>query len=91
MADSYFEQQNAIVDAGQGNGLVKINLKTLGIGNGLTDPLSQYPEYVNFALNNGYVQTTTTAAITRANTSLWSSNGCITQVSTTTSSTFAAN
>lgn len=32
----YFEEQNAIVAAGNGNGLLKINLKTLGIGNGLT-------------------------------------------------------
>lgn len=33
---AYFESQNALVDAGQGQGLLKINLKTLGIGNGLT-------------------------------------------------------
>lgn len=69
-----------MVDAGQGNGLVKINLKFLGVGNGLTDPVSQYPEYVNYALNNPYLQTTTQATITRANNSLYSTNGCMTQV-----------
>ncbi|KAH7101985.1 alpha/beta-hydrolase [Auriculariales sp. MPI-PUGE-AT-0066] len=76
----YFEQQNAIVDAGQGNGLLKLNLKTLGIGNGLTDPLSQYPQYINYALNNGYVQTASTATIQSANTSLYASGGCLQQI-----------
>jgi carboxypeptidase C (cathepsin A) len=76
----YFQQQNAIVDAGQGNGLLKINLKTVGIGNGLTDPLSQYPEYVNFALHNDYLQTASTSTIQSANTSLYTSGGCLERI-----------
>ncbi|KAH7101984.1 alpha/beta-hydrolase [Auriculariales sp. MPI-PUGE-AT-0066] len=76
----YFEQQNAIIDAGQGNGLLKINLKTLGIGNGLTDPLSQYPEYINYALNNRYLQTESNDIIQSANSSLYTSGGCLEQI-----------
>lgn len=33
-----------------------INLKGIGIGNGLTDPLHQYPMYPEFAYHNGYNQ-----------------------------------
>lgn len=34
---------------------IHINLKGLAIGNGLVDPVSQYPEYSNFALQHGIV------------------------------------
>jgi cathepsin A (carboxypeptidase C) len=33
---------------------VKINLKSVGIGNGMTDPLTQYPFYSQMACNNSY-------------------------------------
>jgi carboxypeptidase C (cathepsin A) len=41
---SYFLSQNAAIKAGTATG-ANLNLKTLGIGNGLTDGLSQYPGY----------------------------------------------
>ncbi|EJD46926.1 alpha/beta-hydrolase [Auricularia subglabra TFB-10046 SS5] len=76
----YFQQQNALVESGQTAGLVKINLNVLGIGNGLTDPLNQYPQYLNFAKNNSYIQTVSDSVISRANTALTSSTGCLAQI-----------
>ncbi|KAI0758948.1 alpha/beta-hydrolase [Fomes fomentarius] len=50
---SYFLDQNAAIANGSVSG-VPINLKFLGVGDGLTDPLSQYPGYLSYAASNPY-------------------------------------
>ena len=37
------------------NADVKLNLRGFAIGNGLTDPINQYPQYGNFSLQNGLI------------------------------------
>ncbi|KAF7366175.1 Carboxypeptidase [Mycena venus] len=76
---SYFLSQNAAIAAGTATG-VTLNLKTLGIGNGLTDPISQYPGYISYANANPYERLVSTSTISRANTSWSSSNGCKAQI-----------
>ncbi|KAG8704841.1 hypothetical protein FRC11_009530, partial [Ceratobasidium sp. 423] len=76
---SYFLDQNAAIDAGKITG-VKINLKVLSIGNGLTDPYVQYPGYVKYALSNPYHQLVSTSTITSANNSLYQSGGCLSRI-----------
>ncbi|KXN90703.1 Carboxypeptidase S1 [Leucoagaricus sp. SymC.cos] len=51
--ESYFLSQNAAIAAGRASGLA-LNLKMLGIGNGLTAPLPQYQGIINYATNNTY-------------------------------------
>ena len=34
---------------------VNLNLKAIGIGNGLTDPYEQYPEYAKFSYENNLI------------------------------------
>lgn len=46
-------QQNDAIANGSISG-TPINLKYLGVGNGLTDPLSQYPGYLEYAASNPY-------------------------------------
>lgn len=48
-----------VLEGNEREGSININLKGVAIGNGLTDPLIQYSEYCNFAMNNGYRQLTT--------------------------------
>lgn len=43
-----------IFEANQNNEGAKINLKGVGVGNGLTDPLVQYQYYPQMAMNNTY-------------------------------------
>ncbi|KAI0662545.1 serine carboxypeptidase [Cubamyces menziesii] len=50
---SYILDQNAGIANGTVNG-TKINLKFLGIGDGLTDPLEQYPGYLTYSASNPY-------------------------------------
>ncbi|CDO70247.1 hypothetical protein BN946_scf184942.g47 [Trametes cinnabarina] len=50
---SYILDQNAGIANGTVNGTT-INLKFLGIGDGLTDPLAQYPGYLSYAASNPY-------------------------------------
>ncbi|KAF7308955.1 Carboxypeptidase [Mycena kentingensis (nom. inval.)] len=76
---AHFLAQNAAIDAGQASG-VKLNLKTLGIGNGLTDPLSQYPGYMTYAGTNAYKAIVSAATIASANSSWSSSSGCKAQI-----------
>ncbi|CAE6433506.1 unnamed protein product [Rhizoctonia solani] len=76
---AYFLDQNAAVAAGTIKG-VKINLKVLSVGNGLTDPHSQYPGYVKYAMSNPYQPLVSTSAITSANNSLYQSGGCLSQI-----------
>ncbi|KAH8119572.1 Alpha/Beta hydrolase protein [Phellopilus nigrolimitatus] len=66
----YFLEQNAAIAAGTLTGTA-INLKTLGVGNGLTDPLSQYAEYMVYAGSNPYLPTVSSSVIEQANTSFF--------------------
>ncbi|KAJ7876222.1 alpha/beta-hydrolase [Mycena leptocephala] len=50
---AYFLSQNTAIAAGTVSGLT-LNLKTLGVGDGLTDPISQYPGYITYAGSNPY-------------------------------------
>ncbi|RDB15219.1 Carboxypeptidase S1 [Hypsizygus marmoreus] len=76
---AHFLAQNAAIAAGTVSGL-NLNLKVLGVGDGLTDPLTQYPGYIIYAGNNPYHPLVSTSVIARANTSWTSSNGCRAQI-----------
>ncbi|KAG8748710.1 hypothetical protein FRC10_000101 [Ceratobasidium sp. 414] len=76
---AYFLTQNAAIDAGTITG-IKINLKVLSIGNGLTDPYSQYPGYVKYAQSNPYHPLVSSSTIKSANTSLYQSGGCLSRI-----------
>ncbi|KAI0795769.1 alpha/beta-hydrolase [Abortiporus biennis] len=76
---AYFLQQNAAIAAGTLSG-IPINLKVLGVGDGLTDPLSQYPGYISYAASNPYHALVSTSTIQRANTSWTKSGGCKDQI-----------
>lgn len=80
MFANYFLKQNAAIAAGKQKGTT-INLKTLGVGNGLTDPLSQYPEYMVYAATNPYRPTVSNSVIERANNSFYEAGGCQSLVS----------
>ncbi|CAE6459558.1 unnamed protein product [Rhizoctonia solani] len=76
---SYFLDQNAAIDGGKVNG-IKINLKVLSVGNGMTDPHSQYPDYVKYAMSNPYQPLVNESTIKSANTSLYGVGGCMDQI-----------
>ncbi|KAJ7779424.1 serine carboxypeptidase [Mycena maculata] len=73
---AYFLSQNAAIAAGTISGIT-LNLKTLGIGDGLTDPISQYPGYITYAGVNPYHPLVSASVIAKANTS-WTTatTGC---------------
>ncbi|TFK75531.1 serine carboxypeptidase [Pluteus cervinus] len=72
---AYFLSQNDKIASGSVSGL-HLNLDVLAIGNGLTDPLNQYPGYITYAGSNPYHQLVSNSVISRANSSWTSSNGC---------------
>ncbi|KAF8646648.1 hypothetical protein AX16_007146 [Volvariella volvacea WC 439] len=76
---AHFLAQNSAIAAGTVSG-IPLNLQVLGIGNGLTDPLSQYPGYITYAGNNPYHALVSTSIISRANTSWTQSGGCREQI-----------
>ncbi|THH27354.1 hypothetical protein EUX98_g6827 [Antrodiella citrinella] len=76
---AYFLEQNAAIAKGTVSG-VPINLKVLGVGDGLTDPLSQYPGYISYAASNSYHPLVSNSVIQRANTSWTQSGGCKAQI-----------
>ncbi|RDX56185.1 serine carboxypeptidase [Lentinus brumalis] len=72
---AYILDQNARI----ANGTVKgttINLHFLGIGNGLTDPLSQYPGYLSYAASNPYHPLVSSSIIQTATDAWNKSGGC---------------
>ncbi|KAI0833548.1 serine carboxypeptidase [Trametes gibbosa] len=71
----YFLDQNAGIADGQVEG-IPINLKVLGIGNGLTDPLVQYESYFDYAQFNPYAPTATEDTIASVNMSWTAPDGC---------------
>ncbi|KAF9046814.1 serine carboxypeptidase [Hymenopellis radicata] len=76
---AHFLAQNTAIAAGTVDGLT-LNLKVLGVGDGLTDPLSQYPGYISYAASNPYHTLVSTSVINRANNSWSSSTGCKAQI-----------
>ncbi|KAF8591653.1 serine carboxypeptidase [Ramaria rubella] len=76
---AYFLQQNAAIASGSISG-IPINLKVLGIGDGLTDPLSQYPGYITYASTNRYHPLVSASTIKSANTSFFQKGGCQAQI-----------
>ncbi|KAJ6549989.1 serine carboxypeptidase [Mycena capillaripes] len=76
---NYFLSQNVAIKAGTVTGL-PLNLKTLGIGNGLTDGISQYPGYISYASANPYGPLVSASTIKAANSSWSASNGCKAQI-----------
>ncbi|KAF8480369.1 serine carboxypeptidase [Russula ochroleuca] len=74
----YFLEQNAAIESGTVEG-VTINLKVLGIGNGITDALSQYPGYLEYALSNPYHPLVNLSVVEAAYTA-WSEGGCRDQI-----------
>ncbi|KAF8500351.1 alpha/beta-hydrolase [Russula emetica] len=75
----YFLEQNAEIKKGKVKGEI-INLKALGIGNGLTDPLSQYPGYIEYAKSNPYHSLVDPTVIAAAEAAWSKPNGCKDQV-----------
>ncbi|KAF9465808.1 serine carboxypeptidase [Collybia nuda] len=76
---AHFLAQNAAIAAGTVSGLT-LNLKVLGVGDGLTDPLLQYPGYIAYAASNPYHPLVSSSVISRANSSWTSSTGCRAQI-----------
>ncbi|KAI0637608.1 serine carboxypeptidase [Trametes polyzona] len=76
---AHFLDQNAAIANGSVSGL-PINLKFLGVGDGLTDPLAQYPGYISYAASNPYHPLVSQSAINRANNSFTRSGGCRDQI-----------
>ncbi|KAF8227953.1 alpha/beta-hydrolase [Tricholoma matsutake] len=76
---AYFLSQNAGIAAGTVSGIT-LNLKVLGIGDGLTDPLTQYPGYITYAGTNPYHPLVSSSVIQRAYNFWSSTNGCQTQI-----------
>ncbi|KAF9444865.1 alpha/beta-hydrolase [Macrolepiota fuliginosa MF-IS2] len=75
----YFLSQNAAIASGQVSGTT-LNLKFLGIGNGLTGPLPQYQGIIDYAANNTY-RTFDSKNLTSANDSWTRSDGCKARIS----------
>ncbi|KAF8591652.1 serine carboxypeptidase [Ramaria rubella] len=73
---AYFLQQNAVIGNGNISG-VHINLKVLGIGDGLTDPISQYPSYLPYSADNNYHPLVTPDVIDMANSTMYRPFGCL--------------
>ncbi|KAG6909963.1 hypothetical protein DXG01_014232 [Tephrocybe rancida] len=76
---AHFLSQNANIASGSLQG-TPLNLKVLGIGNGLTDPLVQYPGYAVYAASNPYHPLVSSSVIDAANKAWTDTNGCKDQV-----------
>ncbi|TBU34959.1 serine carboxypeptidase [Dichomitus squalens] len=70
---SYILDQNARVANNTVNGTT-INLKFLGIGDGLTDPLAQYPGYLTYSASNPYHPLVSDSVLQEA-TDVWNRTG----------------
>jgi len=72
---SYFLDQNDAIANGTIKG-IPLKLKVLGIGNGLTDPITQYPGYISYSQNNVYHPLVSMNVTTSANQSYYAPGGC---------------
>ncbi|KAL5528101.1 hypothetical protein ACEPAF_7237 [Sanghuangporus sanghuang] len=75
----YFLQQNDAIANGSISG-IPLNLKTLGIGNGITDALHQYASYPEYAASNPYKPLANSSVIASANSSFYDQGGCRDQI-----------
>ncbi|KAI1797598.1 serine carboxypeptidase [Ganoderma leucocontextum] len=76
---AYILDQNAGIANKTVNGTT-INLKFLGIGDGLTDPLSQYPGYLTYAASNPYHPLVSNDVLQEAITAWNATGGCRDQI-----------
>ncbi|KIJ24884.1 hypothetical protein M422DRAFT_194174, partial [Sphaerobolus stellatus SS14] len=76
---AYFLEQNAAILNTSISG-IPINLKVLGIGDGLTDPASQYPSYLNYAMNNSYHPLVGEDVFQNANATMFRPFGCLDRI-----------
>ncbi|PCH44722.1 serine carboxypeptidase [Wolfiporia cocos MD-104 SS10] len=76
---AYFLQQNAGIANGSVSGQI-INLKYLGVGDGLTDPLSQYPGYISYAASNPYYPLVSSSEISAGSEAWNETGGCQDQI-----------
>ncbi|KAI0757606.1 serine carboxypeptidase [Daedaleopsis nitida] len=72
---AYFLDQNTAIANSSASG-VHINLKFLGIGDGLTDPLAQYPGYLTYAASNPYHPLVNSSDIAQAQEAFNKPGGC---------------
>ncbi|KAL1949544.1 hypothetical protein VTO73DRAFT_8425 [Trametes versicolor] len=75
-----FLDQNARIANGSAEG-VPVNLKMLGIGDGLTDPLTQYGSYFDYAQFNPYFPTADNDTLASTNQSWFEPGGCRDEIS----------
>ncbi|KIM72376.1 hypothetical protein PILCRDRAFT_81931 [Piloderma croceum F 1598] len=76
---SYFLQQNTAISNGSVQG-VPMNLKYMGVGDGLTDPITQYPGFLTYAASNPYHPLVNSSEINKANKLYTKSGGCKDQI-----------
>ncbi|KXN85070.1 Carboxypeptidase S1 [Leucoagaricus sp. SymC.cos] len=76
---AHFLAQNVAIDNHTVSG-VKLNLKVLGIGDGLTDPLVQYAGYITYAQNNPYHALVSSSVLARGSNAWTSAGGCRDQI-----------
>ncbi|KIY63529.1 serine carboxypeptidase [Cylindrobasidium torrendii FP15055 ss-10] len=76
---AHFLDQNDAIANGTVEG-IPLNLQVLGVGDGLTEPLSQYPGYIEYAASNPYHQLVDNATIAAAKESWSESGGCKSQI-----------
>ncbi|KAL0566456.1 hypothetical protein V5O48_015558 [Marasmius crinis-equi] len=76
---AYFLSQNAEITSGRLSGIT-LNLQVLGIGDGLTDALTQWPGYMTYAASNPYHPLVSQSVIDQANTAWTQSGGCRDQI-----------
>lgn len=76
---TYFLEQNTGISNGSVTGVL-LNLKFLGIGDGLTDPATTYPSYVTYATSNPYHPLVNASVISEVNHSYNKSGGCKDQI-----------
>ena len=76
---NYFLEQNKGIENGTVSG-IPLNLRFLGIGNGLTDPITQYPGYITYAQSNPYHPLVSASIIAAANKSYTKPGGCAAQI-----------
>ncbi|KAF6759159.1 alpha/beta-hydrolase [Ephemerocybe angulata] len=75
----HFLNQNAALAEGTITG-THLNLTTLGLGNGLTDPLTQYASFVPYSAHNPYHPLVNNSVLLSGNNSWVSMGGCRDQI-----------
>jgi len=76
---AYFLEKNDEIRYGEATG-VHINLKVLGIGDGLTDPISQIPCYIEYAKSNPYHPLANSSVISSSEKAWKKAGGCRDQI-----------